>query len=125
MGLAEDVAVGHGNDSAGAECDADGAVNTAGAIPTWSDPTVERAVGVEDLDAARVGHGHGPAGAEGDVAGTVKRAVARPCRSVFRSELEVERAVGVEDLDAVVGRVGHGHGPVGAEGDAVGSADVA
>ena len=69
------VAVGHGNDSAGAECDVGGKIKLAGARPPRSEPVVERAVGVEDIGtvAERVGHGNDSAGAECDAEGTAAK----------------------------------------------------
>ena len=83
-----------------------------------SEPEVERAVGVEDLDAVVmiVGHGHDPAGAEGDELRLSKLAVALSTRS--GSDLIGKRAVGMEDIDVMVALVDYGHDPAGAEGNA-------
>ena len=73
---------------------------------------VERAVGVEDLDAvvAAVGHRNAAVKCNGDAVRAAKLAVAVAATgavAVNPANLEVERAVGVEDLDAVVAAVGH------------------
>ena len=82
---------------------------------------VERAVGVEDLDAVVFGIGHHDAAVECnvDIRWVAEFAVAVSGLGADLADLEVERAVGVEDLDAVVVIVGHHDAAVeGGDGDA-------
>ena len=129
------VAVGHGNGAVGAEGEAVGIIEPARGsrsrrpiITTNTakcpvgDLEVERAVGVEDLDAVvgAVGHGHDPAGAEVDAGSCIKLALAisrvvQTATTTLPDPIGGDRAVGGEDVDVVAGQVGHGHDPAGAE----------